>query len=156
MYPKKKNPTKHHLKKISFKNKDFNDVKDSNEIQNKGYYSYIHDHNSDKRYICIGLPPSDNYEIENLAYSLQLTQKTEETDLLNLYAPQITGNIYPRIIPKGSIVFFNAANLKEHSEEISYNMIATEGLPRMYMLKCKNYLCQIAILEVTTLRISSQ
>ena len=34
---------------ISFKNKDFNDVKDSNEIQNKGYYSYIHDHNSDKR-----------------------------------------------------------------------------------------------------------
>ena len=134
---------------ISFKNKDFNDVKDSNEIQNKGYYSYIHDHNSDKRYICIGLPPSDNYEIENLAYSLQLTQKTEETDLLNLYAPQITGNIYPRIIPKGSIVFFNAANLKEHSEEISYNMIATEGLPRMYMLKCKNYpLCQINNKEI--------
>ena len=129
---------------ISFKDIHFNDIKNSQEIQNKGYYSYIHEHNNDKRYICIGLPPSDGYEIENLIYSLQLTQKTGENDLLNLYAPQITGNIYPRIIPKGSVVFFNAANLKDESKEISYNMISTEGLPRMYMLKCENYpLCDI-------------
>ena len=146
---------------ISFKDENFNDIKNSKEIQNKGYYSYIHDHKSDKRYICIGLPPSDGYEIENLIYSLQLTQETGENDLLNLYAPQITGNIYPRIIPKGSVVFFNAANLKDESKEISYNMISTEGLPRMYMLKCENYpLCDIekteGIKEITEInRIST-
>ena len=37
-------------------------------------------------------------------------------------------------------------NLNSESKEIAYNMIATEGLPKMYMYKCTNYpLCDFDI-----------
>jgi hypothetical protein len=48
--------------------------------------------------------------------------------------------------------FFSGANLNSKSEEIMYNMITTEGIPRMYMYKCTNYpLCEIDINNRTQL-----
>ena len=128
---------------ISFKNKNFNDI-DKKEIIEKGYYTYVHNRTSSsdnqRKYICIGFPDySYHYIKDDLAYSIQLTQPKEQIGLINFYAPQLSGNIYPRIIPKDSAVIFNGANLNTKSENIIYNMIAIEGLPKMYMYKCSNY-----------------
>ena len=127
---------------ISFKDIDFNDVGEK-EVNEKGYYTYVHNSTNfpdGRRYICIGFPDySFNYIKDDLAYSIQLTQPKEQIGLINFYAPQLSGNIYPRIIPKDSAVIFNGANLNTKSENIIYNMIAIEGLPKMYIYKCSNY-----------------
>ena len=137
---------------ISFKDLYFKDVGEK-EINEKGYYTYVHDSTNlqeyQKRYICIGFPDySYNYIKEDLAYTIQLTQPKEQIGLPNFYTPQLSGNIYPRIIPKGSAVIFNGANLNTNSENIIYNMIAVEGLPKMYMYKCSNYpLCDVFTID---------
>ena len=128
------------IAEISFKDNNYNDLEDGCYIANEGFYSYIHNKNNDKRkYICIGFPKSIDYAINDIPYSLQLTQPTKDERLLNIYAPQIRGVIYPRITPKGSVVFFNGANLNSDSQHIIYNMMVTEGLPKMYMYKCNSY-----------------
>ena len=127
------------IAEISFKDEYYQDLNDKKEIITKGYYSYVHNNTNNVKYICIGFPESSNYFIEDIPYSLQLTQPKKEIGLLNSYGPQFRGNIYPRIITKGSVVFFNGANLKSESDRIIYNMITTEGLPRMYIYKCNNY-----------------
>ena len=133
---------------ISFKNKNFQDI-GKKEIIETGYYTYVHNNTNlpdyERRYICIGFPDySRNYIKDDLAYVIQLTQPRKQIGLINFYSPQLSGNIYPRIIPKDSAVIFNGANLNTKSDNIIYNMIAIEGLPKMYMYKCSNYpLCDI-------------
>ena len=130
---------------IYFNDQNFNEIAGTKETITKGYYSYVHYHKKSpfnlRKYICVRFPDSNNYINENLVYSLQLTQPTEKVGLLNIYGPQLKGNIYPRIIPRGSTVFFNGANLNSNKKmnELLYNMIALEGLPIMYIYKCQNY-----------------
>ena len=133
---------------IKYKDRNFKDLEeDSDESINgysssaKGYYTYIYNQNNNKRkYICISLPDS---EAGTLIYSLQFTQPGKKSGLSNLYHPQLSGNIYPRMLEKGSYAFFNGINLDSNSDEIIYNMISNEGLPRMYIYKCENYpLCE--------------
>ena len=131
------------IAEISFKDENYGDLEDTNELITTGYYSYVHDNNKNNRkYICIGFPKLVNYnnrEIRDIPYSLQLTQPSQDKGLLNFYGPQLRGNIYPRIITKGSVVFFNGANINSESDKIIYNMITIEGLPKMYIYKCTNY-----------------
>ena len=114
------------IAEISFKDEQYQDLSDINEIITKGYYSYAHNNKDNRKYICIGFPQSKNYDIKDIPYSLQLTQPMQDIGLLNSYGPQLRGNIYPRIITKGSVVFFNGVNLKSESYKIIYNMITIE------------------------------
>ena len=127
--------------KISFRGDNIDNIINE-ETTTKGHFSYVHtyEESNKKKYICIELPDPYEFNIEDLAYSLQLTQPVVNKEgLFNLYAPQLSGTIYPRIIPKGSYVFFNGANLKSDSNDIIYNMISSEGLPVMYIYKCTDY-----------------
>ena len=123
--------------KIYFKDKDLNDVSEEPEVTTKGYYTYNYNlQNNERKYICITF--SDE-EMDTLPYTLQFIQPAKKYGLSNLFAPQANGNIYPRILEKGSYALFNGINLNSESEEIIYNMMAKEGLPTMYIYKCENY-----------------
>ena len=124
---------------VSFKDSSFNDVEVV--VYNEGYYSYVFDPNTERnrKYICIELPNINVFIVGVLAYSLQLTQQLDNIGTFNFYPPQLSGNIYPRIIHKNTYAFFTGANLKVDSDDIIYNMIATEGSPVMYIYKCLDY-----------------
>ena len=126
---------------INFKDSDKKDIKKDYEVVTRGFYSYIHTaENNNRKYVCIGFPRADDYVFqEDLPYSLQLTDPKQSVGLFNIYTPQLRGIIYPRIIPKGSIVFFNAANLNSDNKPVIYNMLSIEGYPKMYMYKCMTY-----------------
>ena len=80
---------------IIFKDKDYNDIINSNQTITNGYYLYIHYHDKplykERKYICIGFPSSNNYLIDDLPYSLQITQFTNTIGLSHLYSPQLNG-----------------------------------------------------------------
>ena len=126
---------------INFKDSSFKDISKDYEIVTRGFYSYVHNNANDKRkYICVGFPRDEEYSlVDDLPYSLQLTDPTQNVGLFNIYVPQLRGIIYPRITPKGSVVFFNAANLNSDKNPVIYNMLAIEGYPKMYMYKCTSY-----------------
>ena len=134
------------LAEISFKDENFRDIYNSKEIIKEGYYVYIHgeSQNKNRKYICIGMPSSYEYDLNNLEYSLQLTKSNNQGGISNLYSPLLSGNIYPKILKRGTYTFFNAVYLNSLSDEIIYNMLASEGSPRMYLHKCTNYpVCEI-------------
>ena len=124
---------------ITYKDKSFKDV----EVvtYNEGYYSHVFDPDKEpsKKYICIELPNINVFIVGLLPYSIQLTQQLDNIGSFNFYPPQLSGNIYPRIIHKNSYAFFTGANLKVDSNDIIYNMIALEGSPKMYIYKCTDY-----------------
>ena len=137
------------IAQISFKDKNFQDIteKGTQEIITTGFYSYTYNPAKETKrgYICIEFPKNNNYDIRNIPYSLQLIQPSENVGLRNFFAPQLSGSIYQRIIPKGSTVFFTGANYNVDSDDIIYNMMSTEGSPKMYMYHCTNYpLCDEA------------
>ena len=125
---------------ISIKDEASNYIKQP-ETTTKGYFTYKYKpENNKKQYICISIP---NDEIASLAYTLQLTQPIKQYGFSNLFVPQSNGNIYPRILEKGSYAFFNGITLNSDSDEIIYNMVAEKGLPTMYISRCDNYpLCE--------------
>ena len=128
------------IAQISFKDENFNNIENSNEVVNNGFYSYTHYEDDKRKYICIGIPNSN--EIENVGYSLQLTQPVNDIGILNFYSPQLLGNIYERFLPHATYAFFNS-NLNKNNKNIIYKMIATQGMPQMYIYKCSNYpLCE--------------
>ena len=130
--------------KVTFRDSSDNII-GKEETITQGYFSYVYrNEETNKKFICVELPEFNKFIVANLAYSLQLTKPTDNKGLLNLYSPQLSGIIYPRIISKGSYVFFNGANLNSDSDDIIYNMISLEGLPEMYIYKCTDYpLCNI-------------
>ena len=134
--------------KIKYKDTNFEDLEEDGDenmkgysTSAKGYYTFVYNQNNNKRkYICISLP---NSETDTLIYSLQFYQPGKRSGFSNLFTPQLSGNIYPRMLEKGSFAFFNGINVDFDSDEIIYNMISSEGLPRMFMYKCTNYpLCE--------------
>ena len=131
------------IAQISFKDKNFQDIteKGTQEIITTGFYSYTYNPAKETKrgYICIEFPKNNNYDIKNIPYSLQLIQPSENVGLKNFFSPQLSGSIYQRIIPKGSTVFFTGANYNVESDDIIYNMMSTEGSPKMYIFKCTNY-----------------
>ena len=127
--------------KIYYKDRNFRNIGENPEITKKGYYTYNYrEEDNNRKYICISF--SDE-EMDTLVYTLQFFQPGNQYGFSNIYSPQSNGNIYPRILEKGSYAFFNGLNLNPNSEELIYNMIAKEGLPTMYIYRCNNYpLCE--------------
>ena len=146
---------------INYKDNDFKDIEDDLDESSKGYftttkgfYAYIYDKNlnNKRKYICISIPDSG---MISLSYTIQFTQPGKKSGVLNLFHPQLSGNIYPRMLEKGSYAFFNGIHLDSKSDEIIYNMISNEGLPRMYMYKCENYpLCEFEPTKIEMMEIN--
>ena len=137
------------IAKITYAGSDYIPLQKYDNV-NKGFYSYVYKPEiSIEKYICIEFPSTESFNINDIPYSIQLTEPKNQTNVLNIYIPQISGRIYPRIIPKGSIVFFNALPPTSQSKEQIYNIMATEGLPQMFIHKCTTYpFCKLDINEI--------
>ena len=112
------------------------------QIIRNGYYSNFYSPASDDRYFCIYIPKDDEKTtFENIVYTIQLTEPKDmkAKGLSNIYAPQISGFIYPRIIPAGTAVYFNSIYDTIFGKETIFNTFSVKGIPKMYMLKCKNF-----------------
>ena len=133
--------------KLTFAGSNFDEKLPKVENIDNGHYTLVYKYKENQaRYLCVELPSLDKYNIDDLPYTIQLTEPKAQVGLLNIYTPQLNGNIYPRIIGKGSTVFFNAVPPTSNSKEQIYNMMALEGIPQMYIYKCKEYpLCDVDI-----------
>ena len=134
------------IAEIIFKDEQFLDIKNAYHIVNNGIYTYIHNlDNKKNKYICIGFPSNNDYLVEDIPFSIQLTEHNfNNNGFNNIFLPQEKGIIYPRITPVGSVVGFNAQNMNTENKDIFYNMLATKGYPQLFIYKCTNYpICDV-------------
>ena len=105
----------------------------------KGFFAIDYDNSIDQndKYLCISIYDTSLYEVESFSYSIQLQSKSNYNG--NNYPPQYPGAIYPRIIPTGQLAYFNYIFPKIPSLYTVYNMITTEGYPKMFVYECFTY-----------------
>ena len=79
------------------------------------------------------------YNINEIYYSLYLSDLSKPETTINLYNPFLNGEIYQRYIPQGDILLFNGIINEYNINEITYGIISQYGLIEVYFDKCINF-----------------
>jgi len=126
---------------IGLANSENMEIDESNiTFVKKGFFSYVHDNSINQKtgiYLCVAMVKLDLYEVDSLSYSIQLQSKSNFIG--NNYPPHYPGAIYPGIIPTGKLAYFNFIFPHVPSDYSVFNMITTEGYPKMFVYECFSY-----------------
>ena len=104
-----------------------------------GHLSYVLKSKKELVYLCLELPSESTFEQFKMAFTISVTDPTNLDSLYNYYPPQITGEIYRRIIPKGSIAFFSGTKNDNSAKKYDYSLFRRKGYTKMYIGECRNY-----------------
>ena len=104
-----------------------------------GQLSFVMQNNGKLNYICFELPFEESFKQPNMAFSFSLTEPNSLKELYNYYPPQMTGLIYRRMIPKGSVAFFNGIKNDNSAKKYDYNLYQIKGLSKLYIAECRLY-----------------
>ena len=130
------------IAEIYYKNSEGEEKNDTITIINNGSFietitpnSYI------TFYFCIRFPTKEfeKYDIDEIFYSLQVTNPGESEYKIGLYSPQLYGEIYPRRLKEGEEYSYIGITPDISSNQISFDMISQYGFPDMIYRLCKNY-----------------
>ena len=130
------------IAEIYYKNNDGEAIPDSiNIIKNGSFIETITPDSKYGDYFCIRFPTSetDNYDITEIFYSLQLTDPSQTQYKIGLYSPQLYGELYPRRLLEGGEYSYIGFPSNASSKQISIDMISQFGFPDMFYRLCKNY-----------------
>ena len=108
------------------------------EILN-GQLSFVMKNNGKLNFLCFELPIEESIKISKMSFTFSVTFPNDLKDLYNYYPPQLTGQIYRRIIPKGSIAFFSGTKNDNSAKKYDYNLYQIKGLSRLYIAECRSY-----------------
>ena len=120
------------------------------EIEIKdGLLSYLIETNGLKRYICFEFSYDDNVKMDYVAYSLSILEVTKMESIYNFYPPQIIGQTYRRMIPKGNYAVYHPASITTSNKTLHFNMYNRKGVAEMYTYTCLSYPdCQYTVKEI--------
>ena len=89
------------MAEIKFLDKDEKLIQEDIQITEQGFFSSIYNSTNSKRFfICISFLDIESFPKESFSYSIQIQGK--KTFDKNVFNPQYSGYIYPRISPTGS------------------------------------------------------
>ena len=118
-------------------NKEYLDETDT-EI-NDGLLSFVMKNNHKLNYICFEIPDESTFQLMKMIFSFSITEPNSISNLFNYYPPQITGEIYKRLIPKGAIAFFSGTKNDNTALKYDYNIYQNKGVTKMYIGDCRTY-----------------
>jgi len=104
-----------------------------------GQLSYVMKNNGKLNYLCFELPIEETIKQTQMVFAFSITEPTQLNNLYNYYPPQLTGMIYRRIIPKGSIAFFSGTKNDGSAKKYDYNLYQIKGYSRLYIGECRTY-----------------
>ena len=104
-----------------------------------GQLSFLIENNGKKRSVCFEFSYEDTVSMEYVAYSISILEPTNLQPLYNFYPPQTVGEVYRRMIPRGSIAVYHPAKLDSSDKKITYNMFSRKGVAEMYINECRNF-----------------
>ena len=129
------------ISEIFYKDENYKEIIETKNIIKNGSFIHFFSDNSKKyyKYFCIRLPTENIYDINEIFYSLYITDLSKSEKYLNLYSPKINGIIYDNFLPKDEIFILRGLNNEGISNEINYGIISQSDSIEIYVSKCKNY-----------------
>ena len=104
-----------------------------------GHLAFPLKNNGKLNYVCLELIVEDLFEQHQMAFSISLSQPNGLPQLYDYYPPQITGEIYRRMIPRNTIAFFSGVSNDSSAKKYDYSLLQRKGLSKMYIAECKTY-----------------
>ena len=104
-----------------------------------GLLSFVLKNNHKMNYVCLELPSETSIFLYKMAFSISITEPTYLSDLYNFYPPQLTGEIYRRIIPKNHVAVFSGTKNDNSAKKYDYSLYRKKGYTKMYISDCRNY-----------------
>ena len=101
--------------------------------------SFVINNNRELNYVCFELPNEGDFKISRMVFTFSMTEPNSLPELYNYYPPQLVGEIYRRIIPKGAIAFFSSTKIDITAEKFDYNLYQIKGVTKMYIGDCHFY-----------------
>ena len=130
------------IAEIYFRNEEGHEISGTlNVIKNGSFIQTMTPNSDSPDYFCIRFPKleSEKYDINEIFYSLQLTDPGQSEINIGLYSPQIYGEIYPRRLKEGEEYSYIGIVPDDSSNKLSIDMVSQYGFPDMYYRVCKNY-----------------
>ena len=108
-----------------------------------GQLSFAFKNNGKLNYLCFELPIEGTVKQSYMAFTFSLSGPSNLKSIYNFYPPQMTGTIYRRIIPKGSIAVFSGTKPDVSAKKYDYNLYQIVGQAKLYMHECRTFpLCE--------------
>ena len=104
-----------------------------------GQLSFLIENNGKKRSVCFEFSYDPDVRMEYVAYSISILEPTKLESLYNFYPPQTIGEIYRRMIPKGSIAVYHGAKIGTSDKRLTFNMYSRKGAAEMYVTECTDF-----------------
>ena len=92
-------------------------------------------------YICFELPDGTSTALKqsSMVFTFSVSEPSILPNLYKYYPPQLTGEIFRRMIPKGQIVFFSGTKYIDFEKKYDYSLYQIKGLAKMYIADCRQY-----------------
>ena len=104
-----------------------------------GLLSYVIMAEGKKRSVCFEFSYDSTIEIGHVEYSISLIEPINLGYLYNFYPPQIVGEIYRKIIPKGSYAVYHAGKIESIDKRYNFNIYNRKGVTEMYVTECNSF-----------------
>ena len=114
-----------------------------------GLLSYMIETNGLKRSVCFEFSYEEEISMYYVAYSISILEVKKMESIYNFYFPQIMGQNYRRMIPKGSYAVYHPGHFDQNDKRLNYYMYNRKGVAEMYTYKCLSYPnCSYTIEEI--------
>ena len=90
-------------------------------------------------FVCLELPSESTFVQYKMAFTISITEPSTLSNIYNYYPPQLNGEIYRRLIPKNSVVFFSGAKSDNSAKKYYFSLYRKKGLTKMYIADCRSY-----------------
>ena len=118
-----------------------------------GQLGFVFKNNHKMNYVCLELPNEATFKQYRMGFSILLTAPNDVDTLYNYYPPQLVGDIYRRVIPKNSVVFFSGTKNDNTAKKYEYNLYQIKGLTKMYIVDCYTYPnCHYSVSDLSVLK----
>ena len=91
----------------------------------------------EERLLCFEIPTLDEFKQSFIMFSFQILDYDNQKDIFEYTHPQISGEIYRRLISPGSIYYYYVAKTESGKEKYDYTLSNIQGNANLYIDECE-------------------
>ena len=105
-----------------------------------GQLSFVFNNEKKTRLICFEVPTDDNFKQSIVMFSFQIIDYPNRINLFEYTHPQISGQVYRRLLPQDTISYFYVAKTTLGKEKYDYTLSNIKGNAKLYISdECEDF-----------------
>ena len=103
-----------------------------------GLISFLIKNDGKKKFVCFEFSFDSNVRTTYVAFSISISEPINIESIYNFNPPQIIGETYRRMIPKGSFGVYHGGKM-DKNKKYDFNAYNRKGVVETYITQCDNY-----------------